>query len=98
MSTSASATSSREHAGEKVWVVALAILGVVFLVLGVVYVAITAPHLPAFLPGAVSHHVRHERAYTKRGLLAILLAVGCFAVAFTNSNLRRSFRRGRAEA
>jgi hypothetical protein len=69
---------------------ALVFAGVLFSVIGLVYLTITAPHLPAFIPGHVTlpHHplrngrVLHGRAYWKRGVLALALAGGAFAGAW----------------
>ncbi len=61
-------------------VVILAVLGVLLLALAVVYLTVTAPHLPGFIPGHVTH-VRRARTYTKRGLAALVLALGAFGLA-----------------
>ena len=59
----------------------LAGVGVVLLVVAVVYFTVAAPDLPSFVPGHVGH-VLHARRYTKRGILALVLAVVAFAGAF----------------
>jgi hypothetical protein len=61
--------------------VALLVLGAVLLAVGIIYLSITAPHLPSFVPGRVAH-ARHARHYNKRGIVAIVLA----AVAFVGAS------------
>jgi drug/metabolite transporter (DMT)-like permease len=70
-----------------VWLTALLVLvGIVLIVVGIVYFAEPARHLPGFFPG-------HERAslhHTKHGIAAIVVAVVVFAVAWISSGRRRS--------
>jgi uncharacterized membrane protein len=61
------------------WV--LIVVGLVFLAVGVIYFAYTAPDLPSFIPGHVDH-VAHANHYTKRGVAAIAVAVLAFIGAF----------------
>jgi amino acid permease len=61
----------------------LILVGVVFLVVGVIYLTTTAPDLPGFIPGHVAH-VKHARKYSKRGIAAIVVAVAAFAGVFYN--------------
>ena len=58
-------------------VIALIVLGAVLLAVGIIYLTITAPNLPGFIPGHVAH-ARHARHYSKRGILAIVLAALSF--------------------
>jgi hypothetical protein len=55
----------------------LIVVGVIFLVIGIIYLTTTAPNLPSFIPGHVTH-VRHARKYTKRGIAAIAVSVAAF--------------------
>jgi len=65
--------------------IGLAVLGVVFAVIGVVYVTHTADALPAVFPGhqagSVHHHVKHAVA-------AFGLALGCWLGAWLMSGRR----------
>ena len=63
-------------------------LGVIFAVLGVVYLARTAAQLPAFLPG---HQAGSAHHHTKHGLAAFALAILSWAGAwFTTGKRTRS--------
>lgn len=62
-------------------VIALLVVGVALLGVGIIYFTATAPNLPSFVPGHVSH-VRHARHYTKRGIVAVVLAALAFLGAF----------------
>ncbi len=59
---------------------ALLAVGVLLLVVAVVYLTVAAPHLPGFFPGHVAKAYRANR-YTKRGILALVLAIVAFAGA-----------------
>ena len=61
----------------------LIVIGVVALVVGIIYLTITAPNLPGFIPGHVDH-VRHARHYTKRGIAGIVVAAAAFIGVFYN--------------
>ena len=63
------------------WV--LIVVGILFVVVGVIYLTTAAPDLPSFIPGHVAH-VKHARKYSKRGIAAIAVAVAAFAGAFYN--------------
>jgi predicted membrane channel-forming protein YqfA (hemolysin III family) len=67
------------------WV--LIVVGVVFLALGIIYFAFTAPDLPSFVPGHVDK-AAHARHFTKRGIAAIVVAVIAFAAAFLTMSKR----------
>jgi predicted membrane channel-forming protein YqfA (hemolysin III family) len=69
------------------WV--LIVVGLVFLAVGVIYFAYTAPDLPSFIPGHVDH-VEHANHYTKRGVAGIAVAVLAFVGAFVASWKRPS--------
>jgi amino acid permease len=77
---------------EKPFVIVAAILALAFLVLGIIYMTFTATHLPSFVPGHVSRHVRHENHYTKRAAVAFVLAIVFAVLAWSDSNLRRRRR------
>jgi uncharacterized membrane protein HdeD (DUF308 family) len=63
------------------------ILGVVFIVIGIVYFAEPAKSLPSFFPGhdagSAHHHVKH-------GIAAILVGLACFAFAWFNSGPQKN--------
>ena len=69
---------------------ALVVAGLLFSLIGLMYLTITAPHLPGFIPGHVTlprHPLRngrvlHARAYWKRGVLALVLAGAAFGGAW----------------
>jgi hypothetical protein len=77
----------------KKWVVpvfiVLAVLGVVFLAVGLVYLTVHANKLPSFFPGHVAtrygkkhHNALPTHAHTKRGFVAIILAIASFVGAY----------------
>jgi hypothetical protein len=61
----------------------LIVIGVVFLVIGIVYLTTKAPDLPSFFPGAVEHS-KHPKAYTKRGIAALLVSAASFVGVWYN--------------
>jgi hypothetical protein len=61
--------------------VLLLVVGAVLLAVGIVYLTVTAPHLPSFIPGRAVH-AHHARHYNKRGILAIVLAAIAFIGAY----------------
>jgi uncharacterized membrane protein len=61
----------------------LIVVGIAFVVVGVIYLTITAPNLPGFIPGHVAH-ARHARHYTKRGIAAVIVALAAFVGVFYN--------------
>jgi hypothetical protein len=61
----------------------LIVVGIVAVVFAVIYLTITAPNLPGFVPGHVGH-VKHARHYTKRGIASIVVAVAAFAGVYYN--------------
>ena len=64
---------------------ALIVVGVLLIVVGVIYMTKSPLDLPGFLPGAVAHARKgatYKQKYTKRGVAALIVAVGCFAGAF----------------
>jgi hypothetical protein len=54
-------------------------LAALFGVIGVIYVADTAAHLPAFFPGHAAHTVKH---HYKHGLAAFMLALASIGGAW----------------
>jgi hypothetical protein len=77
----------------KKWIVplfiVLCVIGVVFLVVGIVYLTVKANSLPSFWPGHVetrytkkTHRALPTSAHTKRGLVAIVLAIASFIGAY----------------
>jgi uncharacterized membrane protein len=68
---------------------ALIVIGVVFIVVGVVYMTHTPPHLPSFFPGHVHavvnpgrKHQKFQKKYTKRGIASFVVAAGAFIGVF----------------
>ena len=66
--------------------IALLVLAVAFAVVGIVYFADSAAHLPSFLPG---HQAGVTRKHVKHGLLAIVLAVAALAGAWLSSGRKK---------
>ena len=64
------------------WV--LIVIGVLFLILGIIYLTTTAPDLPGFIPGSIDHAVKRARTYSKRGIAALLISLGCFIGVYYN--------------
>ena len=71
-------------------VTALAVLGLILIIVGIVYFAEPAKSLPGFFPGheagSTHHHVKH-------GIAAVLLGLGAFVLAWFQTGPR-----SRAEA
>jgi uncharacterized membrane protein HdeD (DUF308 family) len=63
-----------------------AILGVVLIVIGVVYIALNEHDIPSFFPGHVSHASSHH--HVKHGIAAILLGLACLAFAWFRTGPR----------
>lgn len=58
--------------------IVLAVIGAVFLVVGVLYLLLDASALPGFFPGHIPYsHFRH----TQRGIGGVVLAGVCFLLA-----------------
>jgi len=66
-------------------IAALAVLGLIFAVAGVVYFTHTAGSLPSFLPG---HQAGSTHHHTKHGVVALGLAALSFAGAWLLSGKR----------
>lgn len=60
-----------------IWVVVLAIIGILAAIVAVEYLTVAIGHLPSFIPG----HKRGRGHYHKRGAIAAVIAVVAFAVA-----------------
>ena len=67
----------------------LIVVGVLFVVLGIIYLTVAAPDLPSFIPGAIDHAVKRKRTYSKRGIASLVVAAGCFIGVYYN-DLRSS--------
>jgi hypothetical protein len=66
-------------------------VGVVFLVVGFVYLTKTPPDLPSFFPGVVSHPLKnhvYKHKYTKRAAASFVVAVVAFVGAYYASRKR----------
>jgi uncharacterized membrane protein len=77
----------------KKWIVPLFVVlcavGIVLFVVGIVYLTVKANHLPSYWPGHVAtrytkktHRALPASAHTKRGLVAIILAIAAFIGAW----------------
>jgi amino acid permease len=66
--------------------VVAAIVGVVLIVIGVIYIALNAHDIPSFFPGHVSHASSHH--HVKHGIAAILLGLACLAFAWFRTGPR----------
>jgi amino acid permease len=68
----------------RTWImIAGIVLGVIFVVIGVVYATQTANNLPVFFPGYVSVATTHHH-YT-HALAAFIVALGAFVLAWFSS-------------
>jgi hypothetical protein len=65
-----------------------AVLGIVFLIVGVMYATQTSGSLPSFFPGykAGDTHDKHM----KHAILAIVVAVACFVFVWFQSGKKKS--------
>lgn len=67
-------------------IVGLIALAIVFLVIGAIYLAEPARHLPGFFPG---HSATATKHHTKHGVLAIVLAALALIGAWLGSGRKR---------
>ena len=67
--------------------IALVVVGIVCVVVGVVYFAETAAHLPSFFPG---HQAGDTKHHTKHGIAAIVVGLIAFAGAWMSAGRKRS--------
>ena len=63
-----------------------ALLGLVLIAVGIVYIALNEHDIPSFFPGHVSHASSHH--HVKHGIAAILLGLACLAFAWFRSGPR----------
>jgi uncharacterized membrane protein len=63
-----------------------ALVGVVFLYIGYVYLSHNAGDLPSFYPG---HSVGSTVTHTKHGIFAIALGIGSFVIAWFQSGPKK---------
>jgi len=63
------------------------VLGVIFIIIGVVYLTQTASNLPAFFPGHVA--VTTAAHHTKYAILAFLIAIVGFALAWYGTGSKK---------
>jgi amino acid permease len=63
-----------------------ALVGLVLVVVGVIYIALSEHDIPSFFPGHVSHPVSHH--HVKHGIAAILLGLACLAFAWFRTGPR----------
>jgi hypothetical protein len=59
--------------------IAVALLGVVLIVVAVIYVAEPAQSLPSFFPG---HEAGSDHHHVKHGIAAFIVGIGCFVFAW----------------
>jgi uncharacterized membrane protein HdeD (DUF308 family) len=65
--------------------IAAVVLGVVFIIIGIVYFVEPAKSLPSFFPG---HQSGSDHHHTKHGIAAVLVGIGCFVFAWFQSGPR----------
>jgi hypothetical protein len=63
-------------------VIAAVLLGIVFMIIGIVYFVEPAKSLPGFFPG---HESGPDHHHTKHGIAAVLVGIGCFVFAWFQS-------------
>jgi uncharacterized membrane protein len=66
----------------------LIVIGVIFLIVGIIYATTTAPNLPGFIPGHVGH-AKHARKYSKRAVASVVVAILAFGGAYYADFRRR---------
>jgi hypothetical protein len=93
-------TKFKSKSAIKPLAVILVVIGVVLLAYGIIYLTVTTPHLPFFVPGKPTEkviHLPHFRArhYTKRAIAAFILAGIAFIGAWYASGTRERIMRGR---
>jgi hypothetical protein len=62
------------------------LVGLVFIAVGVIYIALNEHDIPSFFPGHVSHPASHH--HVKHGIAAILLGLACLAFAWFRTGPR----------
>lgn len=72
---------------DRLLALAAALLGILLIVIGVIYLAETEHQIPSFFPGHVSHPASHH--HIKHGIAAILLGLACLAFAWFRSGPRQ---------
>jgi hypothetical protein len=63
-----------------------AVVGLVLIAVGVIYIAFNEHDIPSFFPGHVSHPASHH--HVKHGIAAILLGLACLAFAWFRTGPR----------
>jgi amino acid permease len=71
---------------DKLLAVVAALVGLVLIVVGVIYIAFNEHDIPSFFPGHVSHPASHH--HVKHGIAAILLGLACLAFAWFRTGPR----------
>jgi hypothetical protein len=72
--------------GDRLLAVLAALLGLVLIVVGVIYIALDEHSIPSFFPGHSSHPSSHH--HVKHGIAAILLGLACLAFAWFRTGPR----------
>jgi uncharacterized membrane protein HdeD (DUF308 family) len=65
--------------------IAAVVLGIVFIIIGIIYFVEPAKSLPGFFPG---HESGSDHHHTKHGIAAVLVGIGCFVFAWFQSGPR----------
>ena len=63
-----------------------ALIGLLLIIVGIVYIALNEHDIPSFFPGHVSHPASHH--HVKHGIAAILLDLACLAFAWFRTGPR----------
>jgi hypothetical protein len=67
------------------------LLGGIFLALAIIYFTVPADALP--LPGFLGYQAGLTKTHAKHGIVAIVLAIACFAFAWLRDDARSAERR-----
>jgi NADH:ubiquinone oxidoreductase subunit 5 (subunit L)/multisubunit Na+/H+ antiporter MnhA subunit len=65
----------------------LVIVGILLVVVAIIYFVEPAKSLPSFFPGHDAHSSHH---HTKHGIAALVVALGCFVLAWFQTGPARS--------
>jgi hypothetical protein len=72
--------------GDRLLAALAALVGLILIVVGIVYIALNEHDIPSFFPGHVSHPATHH--HVKHGIAAILLGLACLAFAWFRTGPR----------
>jgi hypothetical protein len=71
---------------DRLLAVLAALIGLLLIVVGIVYLALSEHDIPSFFPGHSSHASSHH--HVKHGIAAILLGLACLAFAWFRTGPR----------